>query len=122
MPHNRFEYPHYSKQLVAIDPSSYHRLGLAVADSYVNADTEINGKVPGLDKKFKLDENDIELLNLASSMENFSKKICKSANRLGQKKSENEMAKEMISLDFVENVRLRKKLNFSLKLHCINFF
>ena len=103
MPHNRFEYPHFSKQLVSIDPGSYHRLGLAVTDSYVNENTEIDGKIPGFENKSKLDEDDLELLNLATSMENISKKICKSANRLAYKKSEEE-AKEIITLDFSEKV------------------
>ena len=105
MPHNRFEYPHFSKQLVAIDPGSYHRLGLALTDSYVRAETEIDGKIPGYENKLSLDEDDIELLNLASSLENISKKICKSANRLSYKKIEND-SRELISLDFSENVLL----------------
>ena len=108
MPHNRFEYPHFSKQLVAIDPGSYHRLGLALTDSYLRADTEIDGKIPNLENKSVLDEDDIELLNLASSLENISKKICKSANRLAYKKNDNDSMKEkeLISLDFSENVIL----------------
>lgn len=32
--HNRYEIPLYSKKLVSIDPSSYHRLGLARTESY----------------------------------------------------------------------------------------
>jgi hypothetical protein len=110
MPHNRFEYPHFSRQLVAIDPGSYHRLGLAVTDSYVDVNTEIDGRIPGLDKKDKLDKDDLELLNLASSIENISKKICKSANRLAFKKSDYDI-KDTISLDLVENVRFFSSSN-----------
>ena len=105
MPHNRFEYPHFSKQLVAIDPGSYHRLGLAVTDSYVDVNTEIDGKIPGFEKKVKLEKDDLELLNLASSMENISKKICKSANRLSYKRIDEDSGKDIISLDLVEKVR-----------------
>ena len=104
MPHNRFEYPHFSKQLVAIDPGSYHRLGLAVTDSYVDVNTEIDGKIPGFEKKVKLEKDDLELLNLASSMENISKKICKSANRLSYKRIDEDSGKDIISLDLVEKV------------------
>ena len=70
MPHNRFEYPHFSKQLVAIDPGSYHRLGLAVTDSYVDVNTEIDGRIPGLDKKAKLDKDDLEVI-----MSNLRRKL-----------------------------------------------
>ena len=34
-PHNRFEYPEYSKKMVALNPNSYHRLGLSLTDTYV---------------------------------------------------------------------------------------
>lgn len=109
MPHNRFDYPHFSKQLVAIDPGSYHRLGLAITDSYLNVNSDVDGKLPSLDKKIKLDEDDIELLNLASSMENISKKICNSSNKLAFKSSnkfeDDKNNKMRISLSFIESTK-----------------
>ncbi len=35
MPHNRFTNPEFSRSLVAKDPNSYHRLEIAVTDSYL---------------------------------------------------------------------------------------
>jgi hypothetical protein len=36
IPHRRYELANYSREMVAINPSSYHQLGLALADSYLN--------------------------------------------------------------------------------------
>jgi hypothetical protein len=34
--HNRYEIASYSRKMVALDPSSYHRLGLAFTESHID--------------------------------------------------------------------------------------
>ncbi len=34
-PHNRFEHTDHSRSITGADPGSYHKLGIAITDSYI---------------------------------------------------------------------------------------
>lgn len=80
--HSRYEFSAFARELVEHNPGSYHRLPLALRDSYIERDDEISGKLSTLDMKEKLDTDDLELLKLKEFFRNFSQDIFNSEHNI----------------------------------------
>jgi len=124
LPHNRYTNPEFSRSLVAKDPSSYHRLGIAVTDSYLvngrlafeqfflkrligilsDLDCKVDGRVPGLSVKEKMEPNDVEIVGLARRMEDLYKNIYKTTTQKNQFRTRPKSTlTESINLEEVSN-------------------
>ena len=83
--HSRYEFSVFARQLVEHNPGSYHRLPLALRDSYIERDDEISGKLSSLAMKDKLDTDDLELLKLKQFFQHFSREIFNSEHNVAPK-------------------------------------
>ncbi|CAF0931369.1 unnamed protein product [Brachionus calyciflorus] len=86
--HNRFDFPDYSRVMLSLNSSSYHRLPLAITESYIHikdADL-VDGRIPPFEKKRFLEYSEVELLKLASDLKSLSKDICSAATESLAKK------------------------------------
>lgn len=80
VPHRRYEYADYSKEMVALNPSSYHQLGIAMTDSYLKRDEMLRTKIKDAIKKEKLNHEDMDFIEIGRELETMSRKICLKSN------------------------------------------
>lgn len=81
LPHRRYDFDEYSREIVGYNPNSYHRLVLAIQDTNLDDEHSISQELPkSLQKKMIKDQEDIEFIKLNARIQKFYKKLYKSVD------------------------------------------